>query len=85
MHKTLVYGNFEEFMSNSEDVYVYRRWDEKGNYLITLNFTNHPQFIDTIPEFEKSTLLIGNYSGSMDNKWALRPWEARVFYLNRFG
>lgn len=80
-HKTLIYGACKEYMMDSEAVFVYKRWDEGGNYLISLNFTNNQQAINPIPEFKNALLLIGNYSETIEDKWTLRAWEARVYYL----
>ena len=47
-HKTLVYGDYEEYMMESESVFLYKRWDEDGCYFILLNFTDQQQSIKSI-------------------------------------
>ena len=32
-NSTLIYGGFEQFLPDSEELFVYRRWDEKGDFL----------------------------------------------------
>lgn len=79
-HLTLVYGDYELLDGNSEHIYAYRRWDEKGTYLILLNFTDELQQVDFIPN-SGTELLISNYTENALNWNTLRPWEARIYQL----
>ena len=75
-HPTLVYGDYEEYLPESEEVYLYRRWDANGDYLILLNFSDQPQKLPETINLQQYTLLMGNYAKS--RKEILNPWEARV-------
>lgn len=75
-HPTLVYGNYEEYFPESEEVYFYRRWDADGEYLILLNFSDQHQKLPETISLQQHTLLIGNYAERREE--ALSPWEARV-------
>ena len=75
-HKTLIYGDFVQYVPASEQLFAYRRWDDEGDFIIVLNFsddaTNLP---DDIPVGEYQ-LIISNYDETHE---ALRPWEARLY------
>jgi oligo-1,6-glucosidase len=79
IHKTLIYGYYEEFMSTSEAVYIYKRWDEDNTYLILLNFTNEVQKLIGVCYCDKGKLLVSNYSSRHEN--LLQPWEASIYKL----
>lgn len=78
-NKTLVYGDFQVFLPASEILFAYRRWDEQGDFIVLLNFSD--TFLD-IPEavsLENYQLELSNYS--LKNSNSLRPWEARIYQL----
>jgi len=77
-HKTLVYGDYQEFLPQHREVYFYERKDESGRYLVLLNFSSEVQAIFGVPDFSTASLLIGNYNNP-DNRKVLQPWEARVY------
>ena len=59
-HKTLVYGDYQEFLPQHPDVYFYERKDANGRYLVLLNFSSESQTIFGVPDFSTASLLIGN-------------------------
>jgi len=82
----LVYGKYDLLLDSHEEIYSFTRTLEADRLLIILNFSeNTPEF--NLPEnttFSTSNLLISNYKvDSSDNihKFALRPYEARVYRL----
>jgi len=79
-HKTLVYGDYQEFLPQHPDVYFYERKDEEGHYLVLLNLSSQTQSIFAVPNFQEAFLLIVNYK-EIKNPKILRPWEARVYWL----
>ena len=81
VHKTLVYGDYQEYLPQHPAVYFYERQDEIGRFLILLNFSSETQAVFGVPNFSSATLLIGNYS-TIDKVKKLQPWEARVYRLS---
>ena len=77
-HKTLVYGQLAVYLPDSETLFVYRRWDEHGDFIITLNFTNALKALDIMASInlDKYQLVLSNYQDGSD---LLRPWEARIY------
>ena len=80
LHKTLVYGDYKEYLQESENLYCYERFDEAGHYLILLNWSSKEQSIEGVPDFSSATLLNSNYSTQKGDK-LLHPWEARLYKL----
>jgi len=79
VHKTLVYGDYQEFLPQHPELYFYERADEDGRYLVLLNISSHAQSIFGVPDFSTATLLISNYASMTDRK-VLQPWESRVYH-----
>lgn len=72
----LVYADYESIQNDHEQVYAYRRWDDKHEVLVVLNFSSEEVVFDAGRSAGK--LLKSNYAdASADFK--LRPWEAKVF------
>jgi len=77
-HPTLVYGNFEDVLPQHPQLYVYKRWDENGSYLIVHNFSDTPT-----PWEQKEAptgWLMGNYTKVAHGY--LSPWESRIYRLD---
>ena len=80
-HKTLIYGDFVQYVPASEQLFVYRRWDSEGDFIIVLNFSDDvTNLSDDIPVAEYQ-LIISNYN---DVHETLRPWEARLYKHQSF-
>ncbi|NJB36479.1 alpha-glucosidase [Croceivirga sp. JEA036] len=80
--KTLVYGQFTEYMQSSEQVYIYQRSMDKKAFLVLLNFSDESQILDTeVPTQLIKSKRIGNYSGIANKVNVLRPWEAVIYEL----
>jgi len=77
-NSTLIYGDFELLLPDSEELFIYRRWDENGDFMILLNFTSDTQAFDTKLKDSLSAYQIAksNYSEKSE---ALLPWEARIY------
>ena len=77
-HSTLIYGDYQLLAAESEKVYAYRRWDEDGDFLVLLNFSDDvltsSQFVNT----DNYQLIHSNYT---QRSIFLRPWEARIYRL----
>jgi glycosidase len=78
-HPTLVYGDYESIENQNEQIYAYRRWDERNEFLIVLNFSD--QTVDFNAIIKGLELLIYNYSDATED-FLMRPWEAKVFRVN---
>ena len=74
---TLVYGDFEDLLPDHSQLYVYRRWDENGHYLVVHNFSDQP--ISWDKPTEEYRVALGNYSTQKEGQ--LVPWESRVYRL----
>lgn len=81
LHPTLVYGNFEDVEPESEELFVYRRWDEHNEYWIFLNFSDETILLFNIQQLPDDLLLIGNYTEEYRLDAELQPWEARVYKI----
>ncbi len=78
-HKTLVYGDYEPIQNEHPQIFSYRRWDEKNEYLVVLNFSD--ETVDFDPIITGLELLIYNYTDATEDL-LMRPWEAKVFRIN---
>ena len=74
---TLVYGDFEDLLPDHSQLYVYRRWDDNGHYLVVHNFSDQP--ISWDKPSEEYRVALGNYSSQKEGQ--LVPWESRVYRL----
>lgn len=77
-----VYGDFKEYMEDSESLYVYERNFEGKIMLVILNFTGEEQKFEIPEKFKNmnSKLYISNYENTDKfEKNTLRPYEAIVY------
>ena len=77
-----VYGDFKEYMEDSESLYVYERNFEVKTMLVILNFTGEEQNFEIPEKFKNmnSKLYISNYENTDKfEKNTLRPYEAIVY------
>jgi oligo-1,6-glucosidase len=75
-HKTLIYGDFKQYVQASEQIFAYRRWDEEGDFIVVLNFSGQATDISKDIPISGYQLVISNYDEEQE---ALRPWEARIY------
>ncbi|PWK16315.1 glycoside hydrolase family 13 protein [Tumebacillus permanentifrigoris] len=83
----LVYGEFDELLSDSETFYAYTRTLNEERVLVILNFTCSDQAFELPKEvtYQTAELLISNYEvdPAQDiRNFTTRPYEARVYRLN---
>lgn len=83
-HLTLIYGTYTPVDGGREDIYAYRRQDADGDYLILLNFSDHPAGDLPWPEDREVTLLRSNYPEQTERREILRPWEGRIYRVHKF-
>ncbi len=75
-NKTLVYGNFELFLADSEQIFAYKRQDDQGNFIIILNFSNQQFPIADFSFLNNYKCILSNYYINND---ILKEWEGRVY------
>ncbi|MEM6318838.1 MAG: alpha-glucosidase [Bacteroidota bacterium] len=75
-NSTLIYGDYQLLAAESELVYAYRRWDEAGDYLVLLNFSDQTLVVSNFVDVDKYELVQSNYQ---TRSVYLRPWEARIY------
>ncbi len=73
---TLIYGDYQLLAAESEKVYAYRRWDEEGDFLVILNFSDDQLFSSNFVNTDDYQLLQSNYT---NRSVFLRSWEARIY------
>lgn len=77
-----VYGDFKEYYSENESIYVYNRSFEGENLLVVLNFTGEEQKFSVPADVKpvETSLYISNYAndGILSDK-ILKPYEAVVY------
>lgn len=79
--KAIVYGSFELWMGDSEEVFAYTRTLGDERLLVLNNFTDREVSYVTPEGMEGGELLIGNYDG--ERPGILRPYEARVYAFGK--
>ena len=76
-HEVLIEGAYRELFSESEEIYAFERYDDKGSKLITIaNFTDRT--INLPEDFTKKHKLILSSEGN-ENTSELSPLEARIY------
>ena len=74
-NKTLVYGQLDILLPESEELFVYRRYDETHDFLIMLNFTNHQIRISDIDLADFQLEM----SDGVTAEQGIGPWGARIY------
>ena len=83
----LVYGDYDLYFREHEDLWVYARTLDDERVLVALNFSDTETTFEPPAEFagRNADLLVGNYEAEVDvdavEPTPLRPWEARVYDL----
>ena len=74
---SLVYGHFEDLLPQHPYLFVYKRWDDKGTFLVVHNFRDE----NTNWEQKESgyKMEIGNYA--TPSSQFLSSWESRIYRL----
>jgi len=81
-HPTLIYGDYEDLAPDSDELFIYRRWDEEHEYLIFLNFSNEYISLFNLQSIPADALLICNYKmDRFGHTPELAGWEARVYQV----
>ncbi len=75
-NSTLIYGDYQLLAAESEIVYAYRRWDEAGDFLVILNFSEEQLSTNNFVNTDAYRLVHSNYK---HRSIFLRPWETRIY------
>lgn len=77
---TLVYGEFEMIDPDHKELFIYKRKDRDGNFLVFLNFSDH-EISYPYQNAESLNALIGNYANVnvLTDAIQLKPWECIIF------
>lgn len=81
---SLVYGEFEDMDPQSEQVYVFKRWDDDVEFLVALNFSSEQLTYNL--DCDGYSRLIGNYNRELryrNGQLTLDPWEAILLQKNQ--
>lgn len=78
----LIYGRFQEYLENDENLYVYTRTLGETLWLVTINFTDTEQNVPFLADWKTKKFLLGNYKKQEDeNSMLLRPYEAVIWSI----
>ena len=84
-HDVMIYGSYEEYYANSDELFVYGRFLDGKKALVICSFSEENVAFAAPEGFElaKGTLALSNYHmcGVVNNGFTLRPYETRVYYF----
>jgi len=80
LHKTFIYGTYEELHQEDEQLFIYERSDESAQFLVLLNMSGANVPLQIKHEIQTKKLIIGNYNSINDHQ-SMKPWEARIYKL----
>lgn len=79
----VIYGSYEEFYKNSNDLFVYARYLDNKKLLVVLSFSEKNVSFTAPKGFNlgEGKLMLNNYEhcGVVNNSFSLRPYECRVY------
>lgn len=77
----LVYGTFQEYMEEDENLYVYTRTLGEISWLVVINLTEIEQKI-SLSDWKMGKYILGNYAEQTSEKtMILRPYEVTIWEL----
>ncbi len=84
-HDVMIYGSYEEYYANSDELFVYGRFLDGKKALVICSFSEENVAFAAPEGFDisKGTLALSNYHmcGVVNNGFTLRPYETRVYYF----
>ena len=82
-HDVMIYGSYEEYYADSNELFVYGRFLDGKKALVICSFSEENVAFNAPEGFElsKGTLALSNYHmcGVVNNGFTLRPYETRVY------
>ena len=81
-HPIMVYGKYELFLPDSEELFVYTRTLEQEKLLVVCSFCDHETNFTIPDEFVGASCLISNTKNAYDkDEITLHPYEAFVLHI----
>ena len=81
-HPIMVYGKYELFLPDSEELFVYTRTLEQEKLLVVCSFCDHETNFTIPDEFVGASCLISNTKNAYDKaEITLHPYEAFVLHI----
>ncbi|PQF22508.1 glycoside hydrolase family 13 protein [Enterococcus mundtii] len=83
-HKGLIYGSFNEYLPENEQLFVYERILDEERYLIIVNLTDEaaPYTLPTNIGIDWEGLLENQPSSTFQSSGTFAPYEARLYRKN---
>ncbi|PTO39445.1 glucohydrolase [Enterococcus mundtii] len=83
-HKGLIYGSFNEYLPENEQLFVYERILDEERYLIIVNLTDEaaPYTLPTNIGMDWEGLLENQPSSTFQSSGTFAPYEARLYRKN---
>lgn len=82
-HDVMIYGSYEEYYADSDELFVYGRFLDGKKALVICSFSENNAAFSAPEGFDlkKGTLALSNYNmcGVVNNGFTLRPYETRVY------
>ena len=82
----VIYGSYEEYCKNSDELFVYGRFLDDKKMLVVNSFSENNVAFKAPEGFDldKGKLMLSNYNncGIVNNGFALRPYETRVYLFD---
>ncbi|NNK87820.1 MAG: alpha-glucosidase [Flavobacteriaceae bacterium] len=73
----LVYGDYEDLKPHDQNLFTYRRWDTKDEFLVLLNFSDQDRSLALNIDFDDYELKLSNKPGT--SRTTLSPWQGKLF------
>ncbi|MCA0170682.1 glycoside hydrolase family 13 protein [Bacillus sp. RAR_GA_16] len=79
------YGSYELLLEEDPQIYAYTRTTDDDSVLVVTNLSMKPAVFNTELKLESKQLLLNNYpvAREVNDPIVLKPYEARVYRLNR--
>lgn len=84
-NEVMVYGTFETYLDNHPKIYAYTRELEDEQWLVVLNISDQKSQLELPSDlnFKLKELILGNYQVDDQEVVELRPYEARIYRIEK--
>jgi oligo-1,6-glucosidase len=79
----IAHGDFTALLEDHPHIYAYTRTYQDDQILVLCNLSSQNQQVAVGTEWKDAPLILGNYQELGNATNALRPWEARVYSLEK--
>ncbi|WP_162163910.1 glycoside hydrolase family 13 protein [Acholeplasma hippikon] len=77
-HRALIDGDFEAIYPEEKDTFIYKRSNEKENFLIISNLSDKQVTLD-LEAFSKYKLMLSNDAIELSKQTMIKPYQAAIF------